>query len=276
MTIKIVTDSTSDISPELARTLNIEVVPVYVKIKDEVYRDGVDISGDRFYRKLVNSFVNPFTSPPAPADFFKMYSDCLKDAESIVSIHISARISDTYSSALKAKKLLKEKDRVEVIDSHFTSVGLALIVIAATKLVNAGENLANIVEETRGNINKIRLLGLVDTTKYLVANGQVNRALAAVTDIFRIKPLFTFKDGEVVRQSLARTYLKGLDNLSEFVETSPNIQDLAIAYSDMRPQAEELRKRLGSVFPEEKILLTQIGPGLGVHMGPGALVVAFK
>jgi DegV family protein with EDD domain len=276
MTVKIVTDSTSDISYELARTLNIEIVPVYVKFGDEVYRDGVDISGDGFYRKLATSFVNPITSPPTPADFFKVYSDCLKDAESIVSIHISAKISDTYDSAMKAKKLMKGKGQVEVIDSRFTSVGLALIVMAAARLANAGESISNIVEETQRNINQIRLLGLVDTTKYLVAGGRVNRAIAAVANLFQIKPLLTFKDGEVVRRGLARTYLRGMDDLCEFVEITPNVQDLAIAYSNVRAQAEELRKRLRSVFPGEKILLAQIGAGLGVHMGPGALVVAFR
>ncbi len=290
MTVKIITDSTSDISHELARTLSIEIVPVYVKFGDEVYRDGVDISGDGFYRKLATSFLYPVTSPPTLADFFKVYSDCSKDAESIISIHVSAKISDTYDSAMKAKKLMKGKCQVEVIDSRFTSVGLALIVIAAARLANAGESISNIVEETQRNISQMRLLGLVDTTKYLVAGGRVsrgiaavadifrikNRAITAVADIFQIKPLLTFKDGEVVRRGLARTYLRGMDDLCEFVETSPNVQDLAIAYSNVRTQAEELRKRLGSVFPEEKIYLAQIGAGLGVHMGPGALVVAFR
>ena len=82
----------------------------------------MDINGGGFYRKLATSFVYPVTSPPMPADFFKMYSDCLKDAESIVSIHISAKISDTYDSVVKAKKLMKGKGQVEVIDSSFTTV----------------------------------------------------------------------------------------------------------------------------------------------------------
>jgi len=276
MTVKIVTDSTSDISSELARTLDVAVVPAYVKFGDEVYRDGVDISGDGFYQKLATSFVYPVTSPPTPADFFKVYSDCLKDAESIISIHISAKISDTYDSAMKAKKLMKGKGQVEVIDSRFTSVGLALIVMAAARLANAGESISNIVEETQRGINQIRMLGLVDTMKYLVAGGRISRVTAAVADIFQIKPLLTFRDGEVVRRGLARTYLRGMDDLCEFVETSPNVQDLAVAYSNVHTQAEELRKRLGSVFPEEKIHLAQIGAGLGVHMGPGALVVAFR
>jgi DegV family protein with EDD domain len=205
-----------------------------------------------------------------------VYSDCLKDAESIVSIHISAKISDTYDSAMKAKRLMKGKGQVEVIDSRFTSVGLALIVMAAARLANAGESISNIVEETQRGINQIRMLGLVDTMKYLVAGGRISRVTAAVANLFQIKPLLTFKNGEVVRRGLARTYLRGMDDLCEFVETSPNVQDLAIAYSNVRAQAEELRKRLSSVFPEEKIYLAQIGAGLGVHMGPGALVVAFR
>jgi len=276
MPVKIVTDSTSDISSELARTLDVAVVPAYVKFGDEVYRDGVDISGDGFYQKLATSFVYPVTSPPTPADFFKVYSDCSKDSENVISIHISAKISDTYDSAMKAKKLMKGKGQVEVIDSRFTSVGLALIVMAAARLANAGESISNIVEETQRNISQIRMLGLVDTMKYLVAGGRISRVTAAVADIFQIKPLLTFRDGEVVRRGLARTYLRGMDGLCKFVETSPNVQDLAVAYSNIRAQAEELRKRLGSVFPEEKIHLAQIGAGLGVHMGPGALVVAFR
>ena len=276
MTVKIVTDSTSDICRELARTLDVEVVPVYVRFGDEVYRDGADISGDGFYHKLATSFVNPVTSPPTPQDFFKVYSDCSKDAEGIISIHISATISDTYNSALQGKKMMKGKCQVEVINSRFTSIGLALIVMAAARLADAGESISNIVEETQRGINQIRILGLVDTMKYLVAGGRVSRVTAVVSNIFQIKPLLTFKNGEVVRRGLARTYLRGMDDLCEFVETSPNVQDLAVAYSNVPARAEELRKRLGSVFPEEKIHLAQIGAGLGVHMGPGALVVAFR
>ena len=171
---------------------------------------------------------------------------------------------------------MKGKGQVEVINSRFTSVGLALIVMAAARLANAGESIANIVEQAERTISQMRLFGLVDTTKYLAAGGRVNRAIAAVADIFRIKPLLTFKDGEVVRRGLARTYLRGMDDLGEFVEITPDVQDLAIAYSNVRTQAEELKKRLGSVFPEEKILLARIGAGLGVRIGPGALIVAFR
>jgi len=276
MKTKIVTDSASDIAPELAQSLGIEIMPVYINFGDEVYRDGVDMGGDGFYKKLSNSFIYPMTSPPTPEDFAKVYSDCLEDAESIISIHISATVSDICASAKKATKLIKGEDRVKVIDSRFISVGQALIVIAAAKLAGEGESDSSIIEETQENIRRVHLLMLADTMKYLAAGGRVNKAIGAVANMFRIKPLLTFKDGEVVRSGLVRTYSGGINALCEFVETSSNIRDLAIAYSGARTEADGLIKRLGSVFPEEKVYLTQMGAGLGTHFGPGTLVVAFR
>ncbi len=94
--------------------------------------------------------------------------------------------------------------------------------------------------------------------------------------ILQIKPLLTSKNGEIVREGLVRTYSKGMDRLYEFVEARPNIQDLAIAYSTLPEQASELKKRLTSIFPEEKIHVAQVGSALGVHGGPGALVLALR
>jgi len=276
VSIKIVTDSTSDISPEVAHALGITVVPIYVRFGDEVYRDGVDISNAGFYHKLATSFVHPSTSPPTPQDFAKVYSDCSKEAEGIVSIHISTKISDTCHSALQGKKMVKGKCQVEVIDYHFASVGLALVVMAAARLAKAGENLQSVLEETRKAINQVHILAILDTMKYLVLGGRVSKATAAVADILQIKPLLTFKNGEVIREGLVRTYSRGMDRLYEFVEKRLNIQDLAIAHSTVPELANQMNKRLSSIFPEEKIHVAQLGAALGVHIGPGALVLALR
>ncbi len=190
MSIKIVTDSTSDISPEEAQALGITVVPAYVRFGPEVYRDGVDISNDGFYQKLLTSFVNPTTSQPTAQDFARIYSDCSREAECIVSIHISAKISDTHHSAMQGKKMAGGKCQIEVIDSHFISVGLALVVMAAARLAKAGENLQSVLEETRQAIEQVHMLGVLDTMKYLVLGGRVSKATAAVANIFQIKPLY--------------------------------------------------------------------------------------
>jgi len=276
VSVKIVTDSTSDISPEVAHALGITVVPVYVQFGDEVYRDGIDISKDRFYQKLVSSFVPPVTSPPTPQDFAKVYSDCSKEAEGILSIHISAKISGTYHSALQGKKVAKGKCQIEVVDSRFTSIGLALVVIAAARLAKAGENLQSVLEETQKAISQVHMLWIFDTMKYLVLGGRASKSVAEMADIRQIKPLLTFKDGEIIQTGLVRTYSMGLDRLYEFAADRLDIQDLAIAYSTVPEQASQMKERLSSIFPEDKIYLAQLGTALGVHSGPGALVLALR
>lgn len=276
MVVHIVTDSTSDISPEVAQALGITVVPVYVRFGDDVYRDGVDISKDVFYEKLLTSFVHPSTSQPTPEDFARVYSDCSNEADGIVSIHVSAKVSGTYNSALQGKKMAKGKCQIEVVDSYVTSVGLALIVMAAARVARAGGSLPEVFEETRRAISQVCMLGLVNTMKYLVLGGRLNKATAVVASILDIKPLLTFKNGEIVRAGLVHTYSQGMDRLYKFVESNPTVQDLAIAYSTAPEQASQLKVWLGSVFPEEKIYIAQLGAGLGVHVGPRALILALR
>lgn len=276
MSVKVVTDSTSDIPPEVAQALGITVVPVYVRFGDEVYRDGVDIDNDGFYHKLLTSFVHPATSQPTSQDFAQAYSDCSEEAEGIISIHVSTKTSGTYNAALHGKKMMKGKCLIEVVDSHFTSVGLALVVMAAAKLAKAGESLPRVFEETRKAIGQVCMLGVLDTMKYVVLGGRISKTTASVASILNIKPLLTFKDGEIVRAGLVRTFSQGVDRLYEFAANNHTIQDLAIAYSTVPEQANQLKARLGTIFPEEKIHITQLGAALGVHGGPGTLAVALR
>jgi len=276
MVVKIVTDSTSDISPEVASALGITVVPVYIQFGDEVYRDGVDITNEEFYHKLATSVVHPVTSQPTPEDFTRVYSDCSRGANGIISVHISAKVSGIYNSALQGKKMIEGECQIEVVDSNVTSVGLALIVMAAAKLAGAGGSLLEVFEETQRAIKQVCMSGLVNTMKYLVLGGRLNKATAVVAGILDIKPLLAFKDGEIVRAGLVHTYMQGIDRLYKFVESKRNIQDLALAYSTEPGQASQLMARLGSVFPGNNIYLTQLGAGLGVHVGPGVLIVALR
>lgn len=276
MVVKVITDSTADISPELAEALGITIVPVYVMFGEEVYRDGIDITNDEFYHKLENSFVHPKTSQPTPEDFAKVYSRCSKKSDSIISIHVSAKTSGTCSSALLGKKTTKGKCQIEVVDSRVTSVGLTLVVMAAARLARAGEDLLKVFEETRKAIDQVRTLGVFDTMKYLALGGRISKATASVAGILDIKPLLTFKNGEIVRSGLVRKNSTGMDRLYKFVENNHDIQDIAIAYSTEPEQADRLKARLSSIVPEEKIYVTRLGAALGVHSGPGAMLLALR
>ncbi len=276
MRVKIITDSTSDLSPELAKKLGIEIVPGYVRFGKEVYRDGVDINKSGFYRKLADSPLHPETKEAAPKDFAQVYSICQSKADGIVSIHISSKISRMYDSAQKGKKMIKARCDIEVIDSRFASIGLGLIVLNAARLANAGESIANIIAETKMAIGRISMLGFFDTLKYVARGGRATKHVMELSSIFRIKPLLTFRDGEIVSEGIVRTKEHGIERLYTFVGDAPEVLDLSIAYSTDHDSAVALRQRLASVFPEERVYVEQIGSALGAHCGPDAVFVAMR
>ena len=167
MPVKIVTDSTADLPDQLVKELGITVVPIYVRFGEEVYRDRVNISEDEFYERLTHDPVHPSTTQPGPQDFLEVYQKLSSEADGIVSIHISGKLSGTCNSALMAKDMLDTGCPVEVVDSETLSMSLGLIAIVAAQMAKAGESLDKVVEAAKQAIPKIHLLALLDTLEYL-------------------------------------------------------------------------------------------------------------
>jgi DegV family protein with EDD domain len=273
---QIITDSTSDISPELADELAIKVVPIYVRFGDKIYRDGVDITADAFYSMLANSPQHPATSQPTPEDFTSVYKEYCEKSDGIISLHISSKISGTYNSAVIAKKMLGSKCPIEVIDSKLNSAGLALLVMAAARLVKTKESAAAVAEEVQRIAGKVHMLGIFDTMKYLARSGRVNKVIVAAANFLNVKPMLTFHEGDIVRAGLVRSFNKGLDRLYQFVKSKKNIAELAVVHSAIPVQAEKLMEKLSGFLPEGQIRIMKLGAGLGVHGGPGVLLVGLR
>ncbi len=276
MTIKVVTDSTADLPPQLAEELGITIVPVYVRFGTKVYRDGVDIKHDEFYRKLVTSPVYPSTSQPAPTDFADAYRELSKEADGIISIHVSSRLSGTYNSALQGRAQARTGCRIDVVDSLSLSMGLGLVVTAAARLAKLGGGLPVIREEIGQAMRSTSLLGVLDTLKYLVQGGRIGQVKAFLGTLLNVKPLLTLRDGELVPAGLVRTRVKGIEKLYDFVKDAINIQEVAVVHSTTPDEASLLRETLGSLVNEERIHIARLGPALGVHGGPGTLIVALR
>ena len=276
MTVKIVTDSSADLPDEMVKELGITVVPLFVRFGDEVLRDRVDISEDEFYNRLQNDPVHPNTTQPGPQDFVDVYQKLAQGADGIVSIHISSKLSGTCSSALQARETMGAKCPIEVVDSEVLSMALGLIVIAAAKAAKAGKSMEEVVAAAKQTMPKIRLLALLDTLKYLLLGGRIGKAKALLGSILNVKPILTLKDGEVVPAGQVRTRVKGLNRLFEFVQSAENIQELTVVHSTTPDEAQALAERLGSVFDKERIVISRLGPVLGVHIGPAALIVAVR
>jgi DegV family protein with EDD domain len=165
---------------------------------------------------------------------------------------------------------------VEVVDSEVLSMALGLVVITAARAAKDGKSLDEVVAVAEQTLPKIRLLALLDTLKYLQLGGRIGKAKALLGSILSVKPVLTLKDGEVVPAGQVRTRAKGLDRLFEFVQGCSNIAGLAVVHSTTPDEAEALAGRIGLIYDKKKVMMSRLGPVLGVHIGPAALIVAVR
>ncbi len=276
MTVKVITDSTADLPPALAEELGITVVPLNVHFGTEVYRDGVEITADEFYRRLVTASRLPTTSQPTPGDFLSAYDEMGQTTDEILSVHVSAKLSGTMNSATQAREEYGGACRIEIIDSLQGSMGLGMLAIAAAEAARRGDSLDDVVTETRAAIPKVGFIGLLDTLEYLEKGGRIGKAQAFMGSLLRIKPLLTIRDGEAHPLERARTRAKGVDRMCELVQAEMPLKDLAVVYTTTPDEARALAQRLQSFLPQGEVILSQVGPVVGTYLGPGVLGVAFR
>jgi DegV family protein with EDD domain len=276
MVIKIVTDSTADLPEALYKELDIAVVPEYLRFGDQVYRDHVDIKEDEFYQRLISGPIHPKTAQPAPQDFADVYRTLCKNADGIISIHLTGKLSGTFNSAQQGKNLISTACPIELIDSKTLSIALGLIVMQAAKMAKAGMSLKQITDEVYRIMPHVHFLILFDTLKYLAKGGRIGKAKAFLGSLLNVKPVLTVKDGEFVPSGQVRTRSRGVDLLLEFVKNAREIQELAVLYSTTADEARLLVERLGSIWDKDRIILSRVGPALGVHGGPGVLAIALR
>jgi len=277
MTVKIVTDSGSDITQDEAKNLGITVVPLYLRFGEEVYRDGVDIDRPEFYHKLLASPVQPFTSSPSPGDFARVYEEATRETDEIVSIHLTAKHSSTYNAALLGKEIAAKKGcRIEVIDSRGLTMWQGLVALDATKAAEARCNLHQVIDRVRETINQLRALAFLDTLAYAGRGGRLGKAISAIESVLKVKPLLTLRDGELHPAGLVHTRSKGMERIREFLRSALHIEELAIVYSTTPDEAQALADYVILLFPNLVPRIVRLGPAIGVHAGPGALVAVVK
>ena len=272
MAVRIVTDSTADLPLPLAKELGISVVPLSVIFGNEVYREGVDITHEQFYDRLVQSKALPTTSAPSVGDFLAVYESLLAEADGIVSIHLSSKLSGTYNSACQAAQMLGDRGaRVCVIDSQLITFGMTFVVAAAARAALSGASLEEVRQVVERVIPRTHIFFLLDTLEYLRRGGRIGRGRAFLGAVLKVKPLLSLRDGEVHPEERVRTRALALERVFQIVTSYPRIEELAIGYSTNREEAEELRRRLAEALPRVDIQVTRVGPVIGAHCGPGVL-----
>jgi len=274
MAVRIVTDSLSDITPEFAKEMGIDTVPVYVRFGKEVYKDRIEISTDEFYRRLVHDVAFPTTTQPSPGDFLEVYKRLAKETSEILVVTLSIKLSGTYQSALQAKNMFEGKARIEVIDSQKVVMGLGLIVTSAIRAAKAGANLDQLVDLVRKAIPRSHSAMFFDTLKYLAKGGRIGKAQGLLGSLLAVKPILTVKDGEISPLTRVRSRPAGLDYLYKFVAGFPKIEELAVEHATTPDEAEQFAKRLGALYPTDRIIRATVSPVIGTYTGPHVLSVS--
>ena len=276
MTVRIVTDSTADMPAEMAQELGIPVVPLSVVFGEESLKEGIEISHDVFYERLGRAKDLPTTSSPSVGDFLDTYRDVLKETDEIVSVHVSSKLSATYSNATQAAAILADEGaRIEVVDSRTVSMGMMFMCQAAVKAAAEGASVEDIREIIDAMSPRISVYVVLDTLEYVRRGGRIGRARAFLGTMLRVKPILSFDGGEVHPEERVRTRPLALDRLFHMVTSNPKIDAVGVAYSINAEEAEALRQRLSEALDGMDVQMTRIGAVAGVHGGPGVLGVGF-
>jgi DegV family protein with EDD domain len=268
--VRIVTDSTADLTPEQQRAAGITVVPLNVHFGDEVFRDHVDLSTDEFFRRLKASSQLPRTSQPSVGAFEEAFRRLREGGDEIVSVHLSSKVSGTYNSALMAAQSVGE-GKIDVVDSLSTSMALGFMALEGAKQAKAGRDRQAVAECLNALVPKARVICVVDTLTYLERGGRIGKARALLGSLLNVKPILQLKDGEVVPLGRARGRPQALSRLVELLERDGKVSQLAIMHGAAQADAEQLRDRIASSYPGLDIQLTEIGAVLGTHTGPGVI-----
>ena len=275
MTVRIVTDSTSDIDGDTAGKLGITVVPQSVHFGTRSFEDNVTIAPDDFYRMLSTASELPTTSQASPGRFRQAYDELSRDADGIVSIHVSSKLSGTCNSARLGASESAADCPIEVIDSGQASMGLGLVVLAAAEVAMQGASQAEILAAALGATRRAQCLCLFETLKYLQKGGRIGKAGALVGSVLKMKPMTIVRDGEVHPLGRARTFPKALVQLKESARGFAPIDTLAVMHSTTPEVAAEVAHDLRDLLPPgAEPHITRFGPALGVYAGPGALGIA--
>jgi len=274
MTVKIVTDSVADLPSQVVKELDITVIPILVRWGEELYRDGIDLTAGQFYERLKRSKIPPSTSVPSPGTFAEAYDKLAEEANEILAIIVTSRLTGTYNVALQSIGLMKSKCRVEVIDSKCATMAEGFVVMKAAQAAQAGASLDEVMEVTRKTIPRVDFLSTFDTLEYLKRGGRIGKAQAFLGSILKVNPLITLRDGVVEPVGRTRSRAKAIDRLCEFAMSYSHIEEIAIEEATTPDEAEMIAERLSAKFPKERIYRSKPSPVIGAHTGPGFLLVA--
>ena len=274
MSIKIVTDSTSDMPQSMAKQYGIEVVPLNIHFGDQVYKDGIDLSTDEFFDKLINGLEFPTTSQPSIGEFIETYEKIAEPGDDIISIHVSSKLSGTYNSAEQAAKQLEGKINVHLVDTQQVTITVGLAAISAAKSVSDGGSVNDAISASLSTASRSNFYALFDTLEFLSKGGRIGKAQSMLGSLLKIRPLLMLEEGLVAPYAKARSKKAGLLKMEKTIRSLGEAEEIAVMYSTDSEDAEVIANSLSDLLPSGKEpIILKVGPVIGTHAGPGLVGV---
>ncbi|MCC5438221.1 DegV family protein [Clostridium botulinum] len=272
--IKIITDSTADLPKNIIEKYDIEVIPLFVSFADKVYKDGVDIKLEQLFTKIEKENVFPQTSQVNPQRFYEYYKKYIDKGYSIISIHISSKMSGTYQSACLAKDML-DSDNITVIDSNNVTSGLGLLVIKACKLKDEGLSMEEIVKGVKETIPHIKSVLAFETLDYLVKGGRLSKTAGFIGNVLGIKPILAVENGEMVVKDKVRGSKKAIRAIFEYIGKLGLKQGepCVLLHVQNKDILGTLRENLNQ--DEANFIECTVGCVVGIYAGPRACGIFF-
>lgn len=277
MNVRIITDSTADVTPQVKCRL--KTVPLTVHFGDEEYVDGVTITHKEFYEKLVESDTLPTTSQATPAAFSSAFEEVANAGETAVVLTLASELSGTYQSAMIAAA--DYPDQIYVVDTRTVAIGTGILAELALQMADNGLSAKEIAEAIARERENICLVALLDTLEYLVKGGRLSKAAAFAGGLLSLKPVLSIKDGKIITLGKARGSKQGNNLLVKEIENAGGIdfhKPILLGYTGLSDALLQKYVSDSHALWEDgidELRTTIIGSAIGTHAGPGAIAVAF-
>lgn len=278
MGVKIMTDSTSYIDKDLSEHLDIEIIPLLISFSDESIKE-TEIDNNDFYEKMEQKGI-PVSSQPSVGEMYQAMENIVSKGHDLVCIFLSSEMSGTYYSACKVSEAVMDKykdTKIHVLDSRSNSMQLGFAAITSARAAKEGKSIEEIVKIAEENIKRSRFLFIPDNLEYLKKGGRIGGAAALFGKILKIIPVLTVKEGETAVFEKVRTKVKALKTMVDKVlkdNLDYKIKEILVHHINCYDQAKELADELKAKLNME-ISIVDIGPIIGMHVGPGAIGIAY-
>ncbi len=274
MGIRIITDSTSYLPPEKLEEYEIEVVPLEITLGGIRFREG-EMSNREYYSRLRSTSDFPTTSQPPVGDFVKVFQK-YGPQETYICLVISELLSGTFHSAENAAALLPDYD-ITVLDSRSTAMGLGFQVLKAAEMGRQGFGRDQIIQELVKVRAAIKVRFVVDNLEYLVRGGRLGKTSGLLGNLLQVKPILGIIDGKIEALKKVRSKRRAVENIIEELKSEVEqgkVSEIAVCHADIESEAMELKDQVEAFFPRP-VLVSEVGPTIGSHAGPGVLGLVY-